>query len=72
MTTVVTLIITLVNIALAWVIMWHRLGKGSAIREIMRAYDTACRLNEEQSRAIDRLKREKAELINEINKLKQQ
>lgn len=71
MTTVATLIITLVNIALAWV-MWHRLGKDSAIREIMRAYDTACRLLEEQSRAIDRLKREKAELINEINKLKQQ
>lgn len=71
MTTVVTPIITLVNIALAWV-MWHSLGKDSAIREVMRAYDTACRLNEEQSRAIDRLKREKAELINEINKLKQQ
>lgn len=71
MTTVATPIITLVNIALAWV-MWHSLGKDSAIREIMRAYDTACRLNEEQSRAIDHLKREKAELINEINKLKQQ
>lgn len=70
MTTIIIFIITLVNIVLAWV-MWYRLGKDSAIREIMRAYDTACRLNEEQSRAIDRLKREKAELIHEINKLKQ-
>lgn len=67
----ITLIITLVNIILAWV-MWNRLGRQSVINDIMRAYDTACRLNEEQSRAIDRLKREKAELINEINKLKQQ
>ena len=67
----ITLIITLVNIILAGV-MWNRLGRQSVINDIMRAYDTACRLNEEQSRAIDRLKREKAELINEINKLKQQ
>ena len=67
----ITLIITLVNIILAGV-MWNRLGRQSVIDDIMRAYDTACRLNEEQSRAIDRLKREKAELINEINKLKQQ
>lgn len=67
----ITLIITLVNIILAGV-MWNRLGRQSVINDIIRAYDTACRLNEEQSRAIDRLKREKAELINEINKLKQQ
>lgn len=71
MTTVITLIITLVNIILAWV-MWNRLGRQSVINDILRAYDAACRLNEEQSRAIDRLKRERAELINEINKPKQQ
>ena len=71
MTIAITLIITLVNIILAGV-MWNRLGRQSVINDIIRAYDTACRLNEEQSRAIDRLKREKAELINEINKLKQQ
>lgn len=71
MTIAIPLIITLVNIILAGV-MWNRLGRQSVINDIMRAYDTACRLNEEQSRAIDRLKREKAELINEINKLKQQ
>ena len=71
MTIAITLVITLVNIILAGV-MWNRLGRQSVINDILRAYDTACRLNEEQSRAIDRLKREKAELINEINKLKQQ
>ena len=71
MQTAILIIFTTVNFTVLS-FMWHRLGKDSAIREIMRAYDTACRLNEEQSRAIDRLKREKAELINEINKLKQQ
>ncbi len=71
MTTLITLIVTLVNIILAWV-MWNRLGRQSVINDILRAYEVACRLNEEQSRAIDRLKRERAELINEINKLKQQ
>lgn len=69
MSIVIPIILTVINTVLCWVV-WHRLGKQSVINDLMRYYDTACQLTEQQHRLIEILKRENAELTIENNELK--
>ena len=69
MSIVIPIILTVINTVLSWAV-WHRLGKQSVINDLMRYYDTACQLTEQQHRLIEILKRENAELTIENNELK--
>lgn len=61
MNIVIPIILTVINTVICWVV-WHRLGRQDAINDLMEYYDTACQLTERQSRLIELLKRENAEL----------
>lgn len=74
MNIVIPTILTVINTILCWVV-WHRLGRQDVINDLMRYYNTACQLTEQQHRLIELLKRENAELTienNELKKTKQQ
>lgn len=70
MNIVIPIILTVINTVICWVV-WHRLGRQDVINDLMKYYNTACQLTEQQHRLIELLKREKAELTIELKKLKQ-
>lgn len=69
MNIVIPIILTVINTVVCWVV-WHRLGRQDVINDLMKYYNTACQLTEQQHRLIDLLKRENAELTIENNELK--